>query len=283
MNLKLVFGARGQAKSKAPPRHDTTKYKSIQVGEDSYFCRPDAMGVADGIGGWSDVPKANSALYALKLMHYAQLEFEKLADSTSAEYSEDAYSNVDPKEVLQRSYDQTNKDAASEGLMGSTTALIIVLRQNKLRVANLGDSRLMIVRDTKTLVFTNSEQQHSFNFPYQLGTPDPNTPPDKPSDAQSFEITVQEEDTIILASDGLYDNVYDSEIIRTAVRFWRPDSHDGFYLEVTSHALLARALETARDPYASNVPFRHRAQIEGVRTQGGGKLDDVTVIVAVIK
>ncbi len=28
---------------------------SIQVGEDAYFTRQDAMGVADGVGGWSDV------------------------------------------------------------------------------------------------------------------------------------------------------------------------------------------------------------------------------------
>jgi hypothetical protein len=30
-------------------------YTSIQVGEDSFFSRYDSMGVADGVGGWSEV------------------------------------------------------------------------------------------------------------------------------------------------------------------------------------------------------------------------------------
>ncbi|RUS13008.1 hypothetical protein BC937DRAFT_86500 [Endogone sp. FLAS-F59071] len=34
------------------PEEDS-KYYSVQVGEDSYFRRYDALGVADGVGGWS--------------------------------------------------------------------------------------------------------------------------------------------------------------------------------------------------------------------------------------
>ena len=34
------------------PEEDT-RYLSVQVGEDSYFRRYDALGVADGVGGWS--------------------------------------------------------------------------------------------------------------------------------------------------------------------------------------------------------------------------------------
>jgi hypothetical protein len=34
---------------------DNEHYCSIQIGEDAYFRRSDALGVADGVGGWADV------------------------------------------------------------------------------------------------------------------------------------------------------------------------------------------------------------------------------------
>lgn len=51
----LNHGASGFAKSdKAPtstPEEDAL-YTSVQVGDDAYFLRRDALGVADGVGGW---------------------------------------------------------------------------------------------------------------------------------------------------------------------------------------------------------------------------------------
>ncbi|KAG9324496.1 hypothetical protein KVV02_006090 [Mortierella alpina] len=56
-NYVFAHGASGFAKhpGKAPtltPEEDRA-YLSVQVGEDSYFRRHDALGVADGVGGWS--------------------------------------------------------------------------------------------------------------------------------------------------------------------------------------------------------------------------------------
>ncbi len=45
----------------------------------------------------------------------------------------------------------------------------------------MGDSAYLVVRN-KALVFRQMEQQHEFNFPYQLGTDSP----DLPSDGQRF-------------------------------------------------------------------------------------------------
>lgn len=42
---------------------------SIQVGEDAYFMRADALGVSDGVGGWSQHKGADSALFSRLLMH----------------------------------------------------------------------------------------------------------------------------------------------------------------------------------------------------------------------
>ncbi|KAI1320382.1 hypothetical protein EDD11_001184 [Mortierella claussenii] len=56
-NYVFAHGASGFAKNpgKQPtltPEEDRA-YLSVQVGEDSYFRRHDALGVADGVGGWS--------------------------------------------------------------------------------------------------------------------------------------------------------------------------------------------------------------------------------------
>lgn len=56
-----------------------------------------------------------------------------------------------------------------------------------------------------------------FNTPVQLGP----TSPTRPSDAKTFSIPVQEDDVLILASDGLSDNLWDEDILYEVVRFRR--------------------------------------------------------------
>jgi hypothetical protein len=54
-SYKLNHGAAGFAKRR-PLKTNVTRHSRMvsQVGEDAYFRREDAIGVADGIGGWSD-------------------------------------------------------------------------------------------------------------------------------------------------------------------------------------------------------------------------------------
>ncbi|KAJ3045353.1 hypothetical protein HDV00_010223 [Rhizophlyctis rosea] len=258
---------------------DDGRFLSVQVGEDSYFSRHDSLGVADGVGGWSQVKGANPALYSRKLMHYCSAELEKYDDIAAIDYDPKEYDKVDPKEVLQKSYDAVCADAKSETLMGSSTAVIAILRDDELRVANLGDCGIMIIRDEEP-IFRTEEQQHSFNFPYQLGTGSQ----DCPSDAQSFRVKVQEGDIVILASDGMFDNVFDDEIVDIVRRV--VDENGG---EATSSdpqeiadALMRRAREVAEDGRFATSPFQSRAIAEGLYYQGG-KMDDVTVLAAVVR
>lgn len=46
--------------------------KSVSVGQDAYFLRPDSLGVADGVGGWAGHKNADPALFSRLLM---QCEF----------------------------------------------------------------------------------------------------------------------------------------------------------------------------------------------------------------
>lgn len=47
--------------------------------------------------------------------------------------------NVDPLDVLQAATDKCLAESSARGLIGSSTALLAVLRRDVLRVANLGD------------------------------------------------------------------------------------------------------------------------------------------------
>lgn len=58
----FAHGASGFAKRRTryttpdnKTRIDNEHYYSIQIGEDAYFRRSDALGVADGVGGWAGV------------------------------------------------------------------------------------------------------------------------------------------------------------------------------------------------------------------------------------
>lgn len=66
-------------------------------------------------------------------------------------------------------------------LTGSCTACVLVLNGAHLTATNLGDSGYLILRG-QNVVYKSAQQQHDFNFPYQMGHPGSNS--DKPSDAQ---------------------------------------------------------------------------------------------------
>ncbi|KAF9963350.1 hypothetical protein BGZ65_004119, partial [Modicella reniformis] len=226
-NYVFAHGASGFAKNpgKAPtltPEEDRA-YFSVQVGEDAYFRRHDALGVADGVGGWcgttgkclarregGEQSSANPALYSRKLMHYAFLELEKY-DNIEEEAFYD-YFNVNPLQILEKSYEQSIRDAKNEGLIGSSTACLAILRDDELRIANLGDCGVSVIRQNE-FIFRTEEQQHSFNYPYQLGTGST----DSPSDAQTFTVKVKSGDIVVMGTDGIFDNLFDEDILEEVV------------------------------------------------------------------
>jgi hypothetical protein len=120
---------------------------------------------------------ANSALYSSRLMHYANLEMDRFEDIEDSYFFQ--YNDANPLDILHRSYEQSLKEAKRLNILGSTTACIAILRHDELRVANIGDCGISIIRNNHYL-FRSEEQQHSFNFPYQLGL----LSKDQPQDAQ---------------------------------------------------------------------------------------------------
>ncbi|ORE16403.1 protein serine/threonine phosphatase 2C [Rhizopus microsporus] len=248
----LRLGVSGYPKrGKTVESQDDGVYTSSQVGDDAYFKRHDALGVADGVGGWRTHAGANPALYSRKLMHYAQLELDRIKTNVRPQQSP---VNPDPIQILESAYHLTTIDAQNEGIVGSTTACIAVLCQDELRIVNIGDCGISVIRKNN-YIFRSEEQQHSFNFPFQLGT----ASFDSPSDAQQFTVKIEENDIIVLGSDGLFDNLYDDEILEEVKKLIdQPDLDPMTIPQLISEALVQRA-------------------------KIGGKADDISVIVAIIK
>jgi serine/threonine protein phosphatase PrpC len=143
------------------PKHCRTRQRSfhtddstlaVSIGEDAYFIRDNAMGVADGVGGWArnclstsiplDSPSP-SALFARRLMHYTSTELslpsstrdnredcdsESELESHLSELSE----GIDVLQILERAYERTiNAHVQPQHNTplhtGSSTALVAVL------------------------------------------------------------------------------------------------------------------------------------------------------------
>lgn len=94
--------------------------------------------------------------------------------------------------------------------VGSSTLVVVTLpkTENKIYFSYIGDSGFVILRrreDGKfSVVHASQSQQRRFNFPYQLGW---NTNGDHPSDALNGSHEVQNEDVIVVATDGVLDNL----------------------------------------------------------------------------
>ncbi|KAL0017216.1 hypothetical protein SO802_004285 [Lithocarpus litseifolius] len=225
-------------------------------GEDAHFICVDeqAIGVADGVGGWADLG-VDAGQYSRELMSH----------SVNA-VKEEPKGSIDPARVLEKAHSITKAK-------GSSTACIIALTDEGVNAINLGDSGFMVVRDGCT-VFRSPVQQHDFNFTYQLESGNNG---DLPSSGQVFTIAVAPGDAIIAGTDGLFDNLYNNEITAVVVHAMRA----GLGPQVTAQKIAALARQRAQDR-DRQTPFSTAAQDAGFRYYGG-KLDDITVVVSYIK
>ncbi|KAJ9107288.1 hypothetical protein QFC21_000735 [Naganishia friedmannii] len=179
---------------------------------------------------------------------------------------------LDPVEVMQKGYEKCLECVQSEGIFGSATCLVATLTENTLRVANLGDCAIVVVRKGE-IVFRTEEMQHSFNFPLQLGT---NSRDEPMKDAEYFEVRVEEGDIVVMCSDGLSDNLFDEDILDIIA------SHPSPPQPSTLADALCKAAQEASEETGSASPFMCRAIEEGLDFMGGKK-DDISVLVAVVR
>eukprot|EP01054_Gregarina_sp_Poly1_P006032 Gregarina_sp_Poly_1__6031@NODE_317_length_9565_cov_131_514529_g141_i1_p2_GENE_NODE_317_length_9565_cov_131_514529_g141_i1NODE_317_length_9565_cov_131_514529_g141_i1_p2_ORF_typecomplete_len664_score106_32SpoIIE/PF07228_12/3_7e19SpoIIE/PF07228_12/5PP2C_2/PF13672_6/1_6e16PP2C/PF00481_21/1_3e10_NODE_317_length_9565_cov_131_514529_g141_i11351994 len=286
--LRLVSGA-----------HTIPRPGKPNGGEDAYFCNSKKekhfsfVGVADGVGEWGEYDCCPRQ-FATELMDGSQAFAETLQyhwtiapgepiDSTKA--SERALA------ALRAGFERASK---AEDCFGSSTSIVAGMdaRGETLGVANIGDSSCIVLRRSPhifrhmTIAKRTKEQQHFFNCPYQLSrVPEKKDLPslerrglyalmkiisnlshgvmsDTPDMASLHDLKVREGDLVLLASDGLFDNLFDSEIIYLASLCLSPYESKLFFRDINqSSSSEAASAPTSTDAGADEAPLMRQRRL----------------------
>ncbi|CAL4916382.1 unnamed protein product [Urochloa decumbens] len=224
-------------------------------GEDAYFiARNGWFGVADGVGQWS-FEGINAGLYARELMDGCQ---KFITENQGA-------SDLRPEQILSKAADEARSP-------GSSTVLVARFDGQVLQASNIGDSGFLVIRNGE--VYEKSKPMiYGFNFPLQIEKGD-----DPLKLVQNYTIDLEEGDVIVTATDGLFDNVYEHEVTAIISKSLQADLKPA---EIAEH-LAARAQEVGRSG-AGRSPFSDAALSVGYLGFSGGKLDDIAVVVSIVR
>ncbi|KAJ4150942.1 hypothetical protein LMH87_011669 [Akanthomyces muscarius] len=215
-----------------PPR-DRRRSSRPDSGHDAFFASrvnetgAVAFGVADGVGGWVDsgVDPADFSHGFCDYMASAAWEHQPAGAETSTRSS--SSSSPTARKLMQIGYDAI---CADETVLagGSTACVAVASPDGHLDVANLGDSGFLQLR--LNAVHSYSEPQtHAFNTPFQLSIVPPSVAArmaafggtqlsDLPRDADVTQHRLRHGDVLLLATDGVLDNLFNQDILRVASR-----------------------------------------------------------------
>ena len=153
--------------------------------------------------------------------------------------------SLDPVVIMEDSFKNTKS-------YGSSTICLCTIVEEKLKVANLGDSGLLLIRYNKInqeskVIFCTKDQQHEFNAPFQLANIPKNIHEklakkkgkhcdenddkdtkvkleeeveeqkefwqDPPQASDVYDVNVKAGDIIVLGTDGVFDNLFLDDIL----------------------------------------------------------------------
>ncbi|KAF7331750.1 hypothetical protein MKEN_00054800 [Mycena kentingensis (nom. inval.)] len=277
--------------------------KQVQTrdaGEDFYFYNSMrnksgvCFGVADGVTGWLE-SGVDPALFAQALMFHShrysrsawagEPEINPELDYEEREQVEGW--ELTPYECLDLAYGGVLREKFVEA--GSSTACIISLNAQNglLQSANLGDSGFSIIRDS-SILYHQPVQTHFFNCPKQLTKLPPPSGRrftracvDSPREAETYRAQLCDGDVVVAYTDGFSDNVFRHELVEICSR--DPDVGDSD--DAQAQSMADRLVLHARECMAAKSrvsPFERQAAREGMFFPGG-KPDDVTVVVALVR
>lgn len=205
-------------------RLQTAKYNrpasfKVGIGEDAWLISSLDVGVFDGVGDWAKTG-IDSGLFSRKMSRYSSslMEVERLS----------GVNKLNLPRILQFAVDECKR----ERTFGSSTACLASLDPSNraLQICNLGDSGIILMRprtfysNVFETVYASAPQYHSWNTPFQLGHYDHSTGSptsstykfDHPKQATIAYHPIQQGDLLIVASDGLFDNLFVAEIEQLA-------------------------------------------------------------------
>jgi len=217
--------------------------------EDAFFVEGNSAGVFDGVSGAYESRGVDPRRYSQML---AALTQEGVRQSSSTN-------------VVKCVFDAAELNRE----IGASTACVVGMDSaGRVFGINLGDSGTAIIRGSK-MIFRTKEQQHFFNCPYQLSSDGEDTM----QMGENVQSKVRDGDWLILATDGLFDNVPDKDIVRIAGEFTDPNEFASELADVAT----ANSYDESKES-----PFERNAKKSGVKWKGG-KLDDITIVAIKIR
>eukprot|EP01054_Gregarina_sp_Poly1_P002619 Gregarina_sp_Poly_1__2618@NODE_1711_length_3499_cov_182_003788_g383_i1_p1_GENE_NODE_1711_length_3499_cov_182_003788_g383_i1NODE_1711_length_3499_cov_182_003788_g383_i1_p1_ORF_typecomplete_len452_score74_44SpoIIE/PF07228_12/1_7e29PP2C_2/PF13672_6/2_3e16PP2C_2/PF13672_6/7_5e03PP2C/PF00481_21/0_00012_NODE_1711_length_3499_cov_182_003788_g383_i11351490 len=280
--------------------------KTATGGADAFYISDDfsCLALADGVGEWDDLGFSPRS-FADELMQGVKAVWE-VKSHPIHRFVGRLPPSVIAKELMKLACDNPTS-------YGSATCCIVIFdaKRQQLGICNLGDSGVSILRRGKKYQmieqFKTPELCHFFNCPYQVSrSPPPQVlakvfgmtnlengkgfvlpSEDLPKHAQCFDIMVEEGDLLLLASDGLWDNLWDFEIQGLCNLALAPfealilhDENLETGADEVARAVLEAASYRSRDVKA-RTPFAKSYTTEcGIPAFTGGKWDDITVVAA---
>ncbi|KAF9665848.1 hypothetical protein SADUNF_Sadunf16G0166600 [Salix dunnii] len=280
-------------------------------GEDSFFVSDyngGVIAVADGVSGYETLHN-----WAERNIDPSLFPQELMANASCLVGDEEV--SYDPQILIRKAH-------AATSAVGSATVIVAMLEANgKLKIANVGDCGLRVIRGDQ-VIFSTSPQEHYFDCPYQLSS---EMAGQTYLDAVvcglysiiSFlsselvvyhilekvsRVEVMEGDTIVMGSDGLFDNVFDHEIVSivaghsdvteaakalanlASIHSMNSEFESPYSLEARSKGFdvpfwkKILGMKLTGKTYKDGFIFLN-ARSDQVLCLAGGKLDDITVIV----
>lgn len=260
------------------------------------------MGIADGVGSWSYEYGIDASKFSSALMQFAKQATEVSTREMKLDTSENSveYNSLSPFHIIDSAWHRVSK----KNIIGSSTACILVFDgvSSELHAANLGDSGFLVLRRSETslfgsidlqrqltrssehrfqVLFRSPQQLHYFNCPYQLGISENTDQPfDLPTDCDRLRIPVIKGDIVVLATDGLFDNLHEGDILEICSRSWERGLDSNESLQQLSSELAKSAYEASQRSDIDS-PFALLAKENDIMW-GGGMPDDITVLVACV-
>ncbi|KAF8473176.1 phosphatase 2C-like domain-containing protein, partial [Kalaharituber pfeilii] len=248
--------------------------RGVTNGDDAVLISPYYIGVADGVGAWNTRPQGHAALWSRLILHFWAIEIEQQVLRYNSQSASDRDMRViSPLSALQASYETTTAITTSVPILGTTTACIaLLLPPTTLLLTNLGDSQAFVFRPSENKFIARTEEQwHWFDCPRQLGTNSPDTPE---KEGKVVEVQLEEEDVLVVATDGLMDNLWEAEVTKDLMEWIKA----GEVEQNMAENLVEKAKAVAGDPWGLS-PYMERAVEQGLGIEGG-KWDDISVVVA---
>ncbi|KAK6465908.1 phosphatase 2C-like domain-containing protein [Scheffersomyces coipomensis] len=241
--------------------------------EDGYI----TLGVADGVGGWSEAGYDSSAI-SRELCASMKLKFESLNDR----------SQITPKQLLSLAFDDISTSPKVE--IGGTTACFGIISPDKtLKVANLGDSWCGLFRNYQ-LINETKFQTHNFNTPYQLAKIPPQIIKqaelegrryiiDSPAVADEYTWDLKSDDIIMFATDGVTDNIIPKDI-----ELFLKDQIEGKKnnLDTIAKTFVKEVVKVSKDPNFPSAFAQELSRLTGQKYLGG-KADDITIVLVKVQ